>query len=131
MANPSIKVTIPTNDFTKPLLYEETSFTVTNASENIIVLKNSDGFVDVPKNFIDVVKKIVVIATTDDLTINSPITTLRLIIDNGDDPEYNIDLPMQKLFIYEAPNTFGGYIKGIQVANSCTADVTVTLRVYG
>lgn len=131
MANPSIKVTIPSNDLTKPLVYEETSFIVNNASENIIVLKNSDGFVDIPKNFIDVVKKIIAIATTDDLTVNSPITTLRLVIDNGDDPEYNIDLPMQKLFIYEAPNTFGSYIKGIQIANTSTTDVTVTLRIYG
>lgn len=131
MANPSIKVTIPSNDLTKPLVYEEASFTVNNASENIIVLKNTDGFVDIPKNFIDVVKKIIAIATTDDLTNSSPITTLRLVIDNGEDDEYNIDLPMQKLFIYEAPNTFGGYIKGIKVANSSVNDVTITLRIYG
>ena len=57
--NPSLKVTIPTNDYTKSLLYEQTSFTVTNASENIIVIKSADGFIDVPKNFIDVVKKII------------------------------------------------------------------------
>jgi hypothetical protein len=130
--NPSLKVTIPTNDYTKPLLYEESTFTVTNASENIIVVKNSDGFVDVPKGFIDVVKKIVVIAPTDNNTLsNSPITTLRLTVDNGPDPEYNIDLPLQNFFMYQPSNTFGGYIKNIKVANASTSDVTVTLRIYG
>lgn len=129
--DPSLKVTIPTNDYTKPLLYEQTSFTVANASENIIVIKNSDGYVDVPKGFIDVVKKIIVIAPTDDLTLNTPLTTLRLVINDGTNPEYNIDLKLQKFFMYEPTNTFGGYIKNIRVANSSTTDVTVTLRVYG
>lgn len=129
--NPSLKVTIPTNDYTKSLLYEQTSFTVTNASENIIVVKNSDGFVDVPKNFIDVVKKIIVIAPEDNLTVSSPITTLRLTINDGTNAEFNIDLKVQNFFIYEPTNTFGGYIKNIKIANSSTTDVTVTLRVYG
>ena len=129
--NPSLKVTIPTNDYTKSLLSEQTSFTVTNASENIIVIKSADGFVDVPKNFIDIVKKIIVIAPVDNLTGTSPITTLRLVINDGVIAEYNIDLKVQNFFIYEPTNTFGGYIKNIKIANASTTDVTVTLRVYG
>ena len=129
--NPSLKVTIPTNDYTKSLLYEQTSFTVTNASENIIVIKSADGFVDVPKNFIDVVKKIIVIAPEDNLTVSSPITTLRLTINDGTNAEFNIDLKVQNFFIYEPTSAFGGYIKNIKIANSSTTDVTVTLRVYG
>ena len=128
---PSLKVTISTNDVIKPLLYEETNFTVSNATENTIVLKNSDGFVDVSKSFVDSVQKIIVIAPEDDLSNTTPLTTLRLVIDNGDDPQYNIDLPVQKFFMYEPTNDFGSYIKNIQVANSSLNDVTVILRVYG
>jgi sporulation protein YlmC with PRC-barrel domain len=128
---PSLKVTISTNDVIKPLLYEETNFTVSNASENTIVLKNSDGFVDVPKSFVDSVQKIVIIAPEDDLSNTTPLTTLRLIIDNGDDDEYNIDLPVQKFFMYEPTNDFGSYIKNIRISNSSLDDVTVILRIYG
>jgi hypothetical protein len=128
---PSLKVTISNNDVIKPLLYEDTNFSVSNASENIIVLKNADSFVDVPKSFVDRVQKIIVIAPEDDLSNTTPLTTLRLVINNGTDPEYNINLPVQKFFMYEPTNTFSSHIKNIRVANSSLNDVTVILRIYG
>jgi hypothetical protein len=123
---PTLRVSIPKNDITKSLMYEETEFTVNPYAEVSIPLNVSKGFVEVPQSFITPVKKIIIIAPSDPGGGLPATTTIRIATDDDD-----IDLYAQDLFMYSPSPSFGGLIKKVFIANNSVANVNVQVRIYG
>lgn len=128
---PTLRISIPKNDITKDLAYEETEFTVTPYAETNIPINSAKGFVEVPQSFVTPIKKIFVIAPSDPGGLLPVATTVRLELDNGVDPTTNVDLPMQNIMLYCPSPSMADTIKKVYVANSSIPVVNVQVRIYG
>jgi hypothetical protein len=128
---PTLKISIPKNDITKDLAYEETEFTVTPYAESSIPVNVASGFIEIPQSFVTPVKKIFVIAPSDPGGVLPVATTVRLFIDDGVNPTSNIDLPMQNIMLYCPSPSMATRIKKVYIANSSIPTVNVQVRIYG
>lgn len=128
---PTLRVSIPKNDITKDLIYEETEFTVTPYAESNIPINASKGFIEIPQSFVAPVNKILVIAPPDPGGSLPVATTIRLGIDDGLGVTYDVDLPLQNILLYCPSPSMANFIKKIYVANSSIPTVNVQVRVYG
>lgn len=102
-------------------------------TEPNIILNNSSvaasGWVDVGISAIDIVNRIVVEAPTLPVSDPQDKVSLRLVVDNGDDPEYNLDYDVQGVNILSFPDEFGGYIKNVQLKTTADYNVSVPVAI--
>lgn len=89
----------------------------------------TSGWIEIKSNAIDIVNLIMVDAPIPS-TAGAYTTTLRLQVNDGVLPQYNIDMNIEGLNILRFGDVFGSYIKSVQVKTSSTTDVTIEARVY-
>lgn len=105
-------------------LFSRETFNITGKMERDIVIVKSDDWVDVPISNIGIIQRIIVEAQADEDI------SFRLSIDDGVQLPYYIELPMNKIFIYNVAAIFAPYITALGAKTDSNLSVTVKFRVY-
>lgn len=119
--NPTFSVTLDSNDITRPLTYQDATFTVAGIWEGLPVQKDTDLFKVLPVVGVDTIGRIIVMLPADE-TGTVRITTST--------PEIQT-LPFTEFFVYQPTAAQAALITEVAVSVDSNTDITVDARILG
>lgn len=126
---PTLRIELEGKRKVTDLFVREDWTLVQKAEKEVVldVLSGVSGWVDaVVSNTGDILNKVVLEMPY----LETPITQVRFVIDDGILPSYNIDLPVKGTSIMSFTDAFGATIKKIQVKTDSTDKITTVVRGY-
>lgn len=129
MADVVIRTEIEGADVVTPYLKREV-LTVIAKKEEDIYLEKKDGWFTIPIDKLrGTIKRIMVYPQIQGLN-PAPVTTVRLVINNGVNPQYNIDIPILDELVFAPHGDLLKYLKSIALATTNTSKVQIDLRIF-
>lgn len=126
MTNPTLTVVIDNlSTVIKALAFTDTEFAFSGTTEAEIVVKAADGYFPITISHIDTVKKIIIVPAT------GTTCTLKITIDDGIDPAFDIELEVNKIFVLDTTTSFGDKITGLALKTASVGDIIIQARIYG
>lgn len=125
-----IRTEIEGADIVTPYLKREVLQVVAKKEEGYY-LEKKDGWYSISVDKLrGTIRRIMVYPQVQGLT-PVPITTVRFVINNGVNPQYNVDIPILDELVFAPPvQTFLQYLKSIALSTTNTSKVQIDLRIF-